>query len=358
VAGNPQEPPLPEFVEAIQRWAVPRDNHWFAYKQSEPQARAAVVAALQERRGVAFDLEDIHLTNGAFAGLALTIRVVADPGDEIVYVSPPWFFYEALIRLAGCTPARAVAEPPAFDLDPDALARAITPRTRAVIVNSPNNPTGRVYSPETLKGVAEVLTAASERAGRPVWLISDESYCRIVFDGRTYASPTSFYPWSFLIYTYGKTLLTPGQRLGYVALPPDMPDRESVRAALFAAQLGLGYPFPNAVLQYALGDLERLSIDLPHLHAKRDRMVAGLREAGYELQSPEGTFYLLPRSPLPDDQAFTEWLGEEDVFVLPGAMVELPGYFRISLTANDEMIDAALPVFARALDRAGAATRS
>jgi aspartate aminotransferase len=131
-----------------------------------------------------------------------------------------------------------------------------------------------------------------------------------------------------------------------------MPEREQLRTALFVSQLLTGFAFPNALLQHALGDLEQLSIDVGHLQHKRDRMVAALREIGYEMHVPEGTFYLLPRSPLPDDGAFIELLAEQNIFCLPGTVVELPGYFRISLTANDTMIEQALPGFARALQKA------
>jgi aspartate aminotransferase len=358
VAGNPQEPPLPEFVDAVQRWTEPRNVHWFAYKQSERHATEAAAAALRERRGVPFQAEDVFMTTGAFAGLSVTIRAVADPGDEIVYVSPPWFFYDPIIRYADCRPVRVSAKVPGFDLDVDAIARAITPATRAVIVNTPNNPTGRIYPPDTLQGIADVLSEASDRTGRRIYLLSDEAYCRIVFDGRAFHSPTAFYPWSFLIYTYGKTLLTPGQRLGYVAVPPEAPDKDLIAPAMLMAQMATSWAFPNAVLQYAMADLEALSIDIPHLQAKRDRMVETLRQYGYDLHQPAGTFYLLPRSPIADDHAFTESLAQDDVFVLPGSLVELPGYFRISLTASDEMIDLALPRFAQAAERAAASAIS
>jgi len=354
VAGNPQEMVMPEFVEALQRWAVPRDKDWYAYKFNEPYARAAAAAALRDRRGVAFEDEDIFLTDGAFAGLNITVGTVTDPGDEVVFLSPPWFFYEALIIAAGATPVRVPVRQPSWDLDLDAIAAAITERTRAIIVNSPNNPTGRIYTPQQLEGLARVLTEASERNGRPVYLVSDEAYWRIVFDDREFRSPTEFYPWSFLVYTYGKTLLTPGQRLGYVALPPTMPDRETMRTALMVAQLCIGgHGVPNAVLQRALADLEALSIDVKALQRRRDRVVEALRAAGYDVHTPEGTFYLLPRSPIEDDVAFTEQLAKDKVFVLPGTLVEMPGWFRISVTGNDEMVERALPVFERAAKASG-----
>jgi aspartate aminotransferase len=244
---------------------------------------------------------------------------------------------------------RVKIDPHTFDLDLEAIGRAITPRTRGILVNSPNNPTGKIYPARTLEGLAHRLTEASARNGRAIYLFSDEAYSRILFDGRAYLSPTAFYPNSFLLYTYGKTLLTPGERLGYVALPPAMPDRLALRQALLLAQVITGYAFPNTLLQHALGDIEELSIDIPHLQYKRDRMVAALREMGYEVHVPEGTFYLLPRSPLADDEAFINLLAEYDTFCLPGTAVEMPGYFRISLTANDEMIDRALPGFAAAM---------
>ena len=159
-------------------------------------------------------------------------------------------------------------------------------------------------------------------------------------------SPTDFYPDSFLIYTYGKTLLTPGERLGYIALPPAMGAAGPSEPAIFIQQLVAGHMFPNAVLQYALPELEQLSVDVALLERKRDRMVSSaLRGMGYQMHVPEGTFYLLPRSPLADDLAFVKLLEEEDIFCLPGAVTEMPGYFRISLTATDEMITRSLPGF-------------
>jgi aspartate aminotransferase len=356
VAGNPQEEPPPGFVEALQRWSVPRTPDWYAYHDAVPGAKEAVVRSLRDRLGMSFQEDDVFLTNGAFAGLAVALKSVVDPGDEVMFLSPPWFFYQLLIESLGAKAVRVRVSPPAFDLDVDAIAQAITERTRAIIINSPNNPTGRIYPPEILRKLADVLDEASERNGRPIYLVSDESYSRILFDGNLFDSPTEFYPRSFLVYTYGKTLLTPGQRLGYVALPPSMPDPELMRGAVFMMLLATGYAFPTVVLQRALADLDRLTIDIRHLQGKRDRMVDALRSMGYELGVPEGTFYLLPRSPVQDDLTFTDILAGHDVFVLPGTLVELPGYFRISLTANDEMIDRALPGFEAAM-REGLAGR-
>lgn len=352
LAGNPQEMALPQFVESLRRWSAPQDPHWFAYKFNEPYAQEAAAAGLRERRNLAFEPEDVFLTDGAFAGLNLCLRVVSDPGDEVIFCSPPWFFYRALIVAGGAVPVRVRVDPETWDLDVDAIAAAVTARTRAIIVNSPHNPTGKIYAPETLERLSAVLSAASERHGRPIYLISDEAYSRILFDDRPFPSPTEFYPFSFLVYTYGKQLLTPGERVGYVALPPSMPEREALRGPMMFSQIAFGaHGVPGAVLQRAVGDLDSLTVDVKTLQRRRDRMVDALRSFGYELHSPEGTFYLLPTSPDPDDVAFTERLGADKVYVLPGSLVETPGRFRISITASDEMIERALPIFETAARR-------
>jgi aspartate aminotransferase len=343
--GNPQEMPLPEIQQALTRWAAPQDKDWFAYKFSDPRAVQVAVESLKARVGIDFDPRDIAMTTGAFGALASTLRAVLDPGDEVIYLSPPWFFYVPMILACGAKPVRVDFTPPQFELPVDAIEWHLSKETRAIIINSPHNPSGRVFTPAELERLAEVL----ESAHRPVYLISDESYSRILFDGREFHSPVSRYARSFLIYTYGKTLVAPGQRIGYIAMPPSMPDREELREAVLVAQLANGYAFPNALMQYAMGDLEHATVDVAALQRRRDRMVSALTEMGYEAVNPEGTFYVMVRSPISDDVAFTRQLAEEDVFVLPGRMFELPGWFRISLTANDEMVARSLAGFARAL---------
>lgn len=352
VFGNPHEMPLHSFVTTLQHWSVPQNKDWFAYKNNEPAAQAFVATMLRERHRLPFEADDIFLTNGGFAALAVTLTAIIDPGDEVIFISPPWFFYEALITASGGVPVPVAMSRTTFDLDLAGIEAAITERTRAIIINSPHNPTGKIYAAVTLQRLGHLLSAASARNDRTISLLSDEAYSRIVFDDQTFTSPTAFYPASFLLYTYGKTLLTPGQRIGYIALAPTMPNREALRGALFTAQITNGWAFPNALLQHALPDLERLSIDIAHLQQKRDRMVTALRAVGYELHAPEGTFYMLVRSPLDDDRAFVDLLAEYDIFCLPRVVVNLPGYFRISLTASDVMIERALPGFAAAFQEA------
>lgn len=352
--GNPHEMPNPAYVDALRNALTPRDAVWFAYKLSEPEAQTVVAESLSKWRGIPFEPEDIAMTTGGFGAIAAGLKAVTDPGDEVIFSLPPWFFYEALCVENGAVPVKVRTVPGTFDLDLDAIAAAITPRTRVIIVNTPNNPSGRIYPPETLKALAQLLEQASRKHGRRIFILSDEAYARILFDGRTFHSPTAYYADTLLAYSYGKVLLAPGQRIGFLALPPTMADRETMRRSIMLAQIACGFGWPNALLQHALADLDKLSIDIPHLQRKRDRMVRALRDIGYEVHVPEATFYLLPRSPWADDVAFVDYLAERDILTLPGSVTELPGYFRISLTASDAMIDAALPGFAAALEHARA----
>lgn len=346
--GNPQELPLPEFSAAIRHHAEPEGKDWFAYKRSEPEPRAVVANALREWRGMPFEPEDIALTPGAFGALATAFRAFLDPGDEVVFSLPPWFLYEAMLLAADAVPVKVPVRADDHDLDLDAIGSAIGPRTRAVIVNTPNNPTGRIYPQRTLAALADLLTDASQRSGRVIWLISDEPYARLVFSDAEFRSPSEFYPYTLITYSYAKVLLTPGQRIGWLALSPSIPDRAPLRSVIELTQIAGGWLFPNAVMQYAVGDLERMSIDLVGLEAKRDRLIGELRSAGYELRRPDGTFYLWVRSPVPDDVAFSQGLADRKVLVLPGSVCEIPGYFRMSLTATDDMIDRALPALVAA----------
>jgi aspartate aminotransferase len=192
-----------------------------------------------------------------------------------------------------------------------------------------------------------VLRAASARNGRPIALLSDEAYYKISLDGAAVPTPSTHYAHTCVLYSYGKQLLAPGQRIGYIALPPTHPQREGLREAFLLAQCATGFAFPNALLQHALPEIEPLCVDLSALARRRDRATARLRALGYETTYPASTFYVLVRSPDGDDMAFSDRLAERDTFVLPGTLVELPGFVRISLTASDAMIDQALEAFAR-----------
>ena len=350
--GDPHELQMPTYVDALREAALPRDELWFAYKQSDVAAQAAAAASLDRVVPLGWGADDVRMTTGGFGAITVAMKVLADPGEEVVYTLPPWFLYEPLALEAGLVPVKVPAIQPSFDLDVDAIAAAITPRTRIVVVNTPNNPSGRIYPPDLLRRLADVLDEASARHGRRIWIVSDEPYNRIVFSRIEFHSPAEYYPHTLVCYSYGKTLLAPGQRLGYIAVPPAVADRAALLEAIEMMQIAAGWLFPNAVMQHATPRLEELSLDVARLEAKRDRLVGALGEIGYETTPPDGTFYLWPRSPIPDDEAFVEDLSRRGVLVMPGTLFETPGWLRICLTATAESIDAAMPHFRDAFEAA------
>jgi aspartate aminotransferase len=349
--GNPHEMPLAGIVDAIRDKAVPHDKNWFAYKTSEEEPATFLAEHVGRELGLTFEPADIALTTGAFAAIMVALRLVLDVGDEAIFSEPAWFCYDPMLLAADARPRSVRLKEPDFDLDLDAIEAAIGPKTRLVIVNTPHNPTGRIYDAATLAKLADVLEKASARIGHRIFLLSDEPYRRLRFDGRGFTSPATVYPWTLISYSYGKVLLAPGQRLGYLALSPLMPidDRQPLRDAMFSAEMAMGWCFPNAVMQYAVPDLEKLSIDQAALARRRDKLIAALSRAGYEVLPPEGTFYLWARWPGSDPDRLWNRLADRDVFVMPGTLMNTPGWFRISLTASDEMVLRALPAFAEAI---------
>ena len=347
--GNPHEMALDGLVSAIREHAEPQNKDWFAYKTSEEDPQMFLAESLSSEIGLDFEPPDIALTAGAFAAIMVTFRLVLDAGDEAIFSEPAWFCYEPMLVAADAVPVKVDLKPPRFDLDIEAIEAAIGPKTRLVIVNTPHNPTGRIYDRESLAALADLLNRASARTGRRIFLLSDEPYRRLRYDGRDFPSPAAVYPWTLISYSYGKVLLAPGQRLGYLAICPLMPpdDRQALRDAMFAAQMALGWCFPNAVMQYAIPDLETLTIDQSGLASRRDIMVTALSNSGCEVLPPEGTFYVWCRWPEGDHEAQWNFLADQDVFVMPGRIMNAPDYFRISLTASNDMVARALPAFAK-----------
>jgi len=348
--GNPHEMPLAGLVSAIREAALPRDKNWFAYKTSEEVPQAFLADVLSRELDLRFEPPDVALTAGAFAAISVALRLLLDAGDEAVFCEPGWFCYEPMLLAADAVPRKVPLTKPRFDLDLDAIDAAIGPRTRLVIVNTPHNPTGRIYGREALVALADRLERASKRIGRRIFLLSDEPYRRLRFNGLGFLSPAAVYPWTLISYSYGKVLLAPGQRLGYLAISPLMPleDRQALRDAMFATQMAIGWCFPNAVMQNAVPQIDRLTIDIQALTRRRDALSEALAKAGHAVLPPEGTFYLWVKWASGDPQRQWNALADRAIFVMPGSVMNAPDYFRISLTASDEMVARALPVLAGA----------
>ncbi|MDN4474381.1 aminotransferase class I/II-fold pyridoxal phosphate-dependent enzyme [Demequina sp. SYSU T00192] len=343
--GNPHEMPLSGLVDALRAGVEPRSEQWFAYKTNEAPAQEAIAAGLRDELDLPFEAADIALTQGAFGAIDLAFHLLADEGDEVIVPVPGWFCYAPMLRISGVVPVPVDLDPETFDLDVDAIAAAVTPRTRIVVVNSPANPTGRVYPRDQLERLAAALEERSAAIGRRIWVLSDEPYRRIRFDGIGFTSPAAVYPWTVIDYSYGKILLAPGQRLGYLALGPLMPAdvRTTLRDAFVPGQLSIGWGFPDALMQYAVPDLESVSIDVGELQRRRDRLHGALSEAGYRLTPVEGTFYLWAEAPGGDGEALAARLAERGVLIMPGTLFDRPGHFRLSLTATPEAIEKAIP---------------
>src|SRR5690349_13178868 len=307
--GNPQEMPLPGLVAAIREQAIPQNKDWYAYKTSEEAPQTFLAERLSRELGLP---------------------------------------YEPMLVTANAVPKTVALRKPRFDLDVDAIEGAIGPRTRLVIVNTPHNPTGRIYERAELEALAACLERASARIGRRIFLLSDEPYRRLRFDDRPFTSPAAIYPWTLISYSYGKVLLSPGQRLGYLAISPRMPqaERQALRDAMFATQMALGWCFPNAVMQYAVPQLDGLSIDVHALTRRRDALTTALTKGGHNVLPPDGTFYLWVKWADGDPERQWNVFADRDVFVMPGSLMKTNDYFRVCLTASDEMVERALPVFA------------
>lgn len=349
--GNPHEMPIPGLVSSLKARIEPRSVDWFAYKTSEKEPRAVVAEALRQELGLGFTPDDIALTSGAFGAIALAFSMLLNPGDECITPLPGWFCYSTMLAARGARTIPVPLSEGSFDLDVAAIASAITPRTKIVVINTPHNPTGVIYDRARLAELADLLKAKSAEIGHPIFILSDEPYRRIRFDDQGFTTPAAVYPWTLIDYSYGKILLAPGLRIGYLAISPEMPDeeRKALQSIATTTQVSEGWAFPDAPLQYAIGDLEKLSIDIVALEAKRDRMHGALTQWGYDLTRPAGTFYLWGKAPGGDSLAFTRSLAGKGVFVMPGTLFSRPGEFRICLTGTSETIEASLPAFEAAV---------
>jgi len=348
--GNPNlEPPVRvrEVLEELARDTA-AGRHAYMANAGLLETRQAVADYLNTFNRPRFSPDEIIMTVGAGGALNVVLKTILNPGEEVVIPRPYFVEYNFYLDNHQGIP-RLVDTHPDFSLDLNALEGAITRKTRAVLINSPNNPTGKVYREAELRELAGLLTRYSDKFDQPIYLISDEPYRKIVYDGIEAPSVFDAYPETFVVTSFSKDLSLPGERIGYAAAHPEISDKAILLAGMVLCNRILGYVNAPAMMQRAVARLLHESVDISIYQRKRDRLYEALTSVGYEITKPEGAFYLFPRAPIPDDVAFVTALQEENILTVPGSGFGGPGHFRIAYCVSDEAIEGALPGFERAI---------
>jgi aspartate aminotransferase len=348
--GNPDVPPPRLFQEELERIVsaeIP-GKHAYMPNAGYPETRQAVAEHLCRVHGKPLNVDSVVMTCGAGAALNVIFRTLLDPGDEVLAPAPCFVEYGFYVDNAGGIP-RVIPSLEAFSLDLAGLEAAMTRRTKAVLINYPNNPTGKVYDEASLRGLADLLERKSREFGRTIYLVSDEPYSDIVYDGVVVPSVLALYPASLIASSYSKTLSLAGERIGYIAVNPEVEDAEVLTAGLVLGNRMLGFVNAPALMQRVGARLQGVTVDTEVYRRKRDRFCDGLRAAGYELTTPQGAFYLFPKAPVPDDKAFVQALKAQRVLTVPGSAFLGPGHFRIAYCVADEVIERSLEGFAAAI---------
>ncbi len=344
--GNPSVPAPPEVNAEITRLIAdmpPVKLHGYTSAAGAPEVRAAVAAYLQTQFGAPVSASRVYMTCGAAASLTISLAAMSEAGDEFVVVAPCFPEYRVFIERAGgkVVEAQAAAD---FHLDLAALARAVGSRTKAVILNSPNNPTGAVYGREELAALAALLAEKSAERGAPVYLIADEPYRELTY-GAEVPCLLNIYPDTVLCYSFSKSLSLAGERIGYIAVPDGCTDADALFAAVCGAGRALGYVCAPALFQRVAAKCLGKSGDIAAYRENRDLLWNALRTYGFECVPPEGAFYLFVRSPEPDAKAFCARAKKYELLLVPSDSFGIPGYVRISYCVAKETIQSALPAF-------------
>jgi aspartate aminotransferase len=295
---------------------------------------------------------DVVMTCGAAGGLNIFFKSILEAGDEVIVFAPYFPEYMFYIDNHGGVPVVAGSDA-SFQPDIEDLERRITPRTRAVLVNSPNNPSGAVYPAEVWKAIGEVLGRAEARHGRQIYLVSDEAYAKLTFDGVKHAYVYAHHSSSVGVVSYSKDLSLPGERIGYVAVSPQCPDRGALVDALVFCNRVLGFVNAPALMQHLVRVLLDETVDVTWYQQRRDRLYEELTRLGFSIVKPQGAFYMYPQSPLSDDVAFIQEMQRYNVLVVPGSGFGTPGFFRISYSVDDRVLEGALKGFTQAAQRLG-----
>jgi len=347
--GNPvMEPPV-EFVQELRRLAespLPGMHRYMA-NAGYPETRAVVAKQLSMETGIEFTMDDIVMTCGASGALNVVLKTILNPGEEVLVFAPYFVEYDNYIDNHGGV-SRILPTDDQFIPRLDVLESAITAKTKAVIVNSPNNPSGVVYTQDLVHRLGGLLGEKESRYGTQIFLISDEPYRKIIYDGLKYPPVFSHHPNSVALTSHSKDLALPGERIGYIAANPGCGWHDELMTGLIFCNRVLGYVNAPALMQHAVRNLQQVTVSVAEYQRKRDFLYGHLTEMGYSVIKPQGAFYMFPKSPLEDDVAFVRELQQWNVLTVPGRGFGSPGYFRISYCVQDATLEGSLDGFRKA----------
>jgi aspartate aminotransferase len=345
--GNPDVEPPAAVIEALRRVVAGNrpGSHGYMPNSGYAQVREVVARKLERETGLAFTAEDVFMTVGSAGACNVMLKSILDPGDEVIVLMP--FFPEYQFYISNHSGRMVPVETDATFLpDVERIKAAITPRTRAILLNTPNNPTGRVYPQSVLRDLQAMLAAV----GQPITVLSDEPYRAFVYDGQRQPEVASFVANTAICNSWSKSLGLPGERIGYLALSPLLEDRVALRAACAFTNRTLGFINAPAIWQWVMMETADETVDAAPYERKRNVLCDALEEIGYEVRRPEGSFYIFLKTPIADDVAFTQLLAKEGVLAVPGTGFGRSGYIRLSLTIPLERIEKSIDGFRRAFD--------
>ena len=350
--GNPNVPPPEAFDKALMAACANQAPmiHGYMPNTGYPDVRAKVAAQVSDEQGATIGADDILMTCGAAGALNVVFKTILEPGEEVVVPAPYFVEYNFYADNHGGS-IRPVPTFDDFTLDVDAVEAAISEKTRAVLINTPNNPTGQIYSAESLDALGAVLTKKSEEFGKPIFLISDEPYRKIIYDGIEVPGIFTRYANSMVCTSYSKDLSLAGERIGFIAISPDAPEKGKLVSGLALCNRILGFVNAPALMQRVVGELQGTTVEIEEYARKRKVLCDGLAAAGYTFTTPPGAFYLFPKAPIADDVEFVRILQTEKILAVPGSGFGGPGHFRLSFCTDDATIENSLPAFKRAMDK-------
>ena len=346
--GNPSVPCPPEVSEAMAKLietSNPIELHGYTSAQGDLVTREAIAKSVSEAHSFSVSADDLYLTVGAAAALTSTLSAIVTEGEEVILLAPYFPEYKVFVEKAGATVKVVMCDTVTFMPDANAITEAISEKTAAIIVNSPNNPTGAVYTEKSIKDIAEVLKEKSEEYGKTIYLIADEPYRELVYVGVEVPFIPKYYNDTIVCYSYSKSLSLPGERIGYVLVSPKANEHKRVYAAVCGAGRSLGYVCAPSLLQKVLPYCIGKTSDISIYAENRQLLLTKLTEYGFEAVKPEGAFYLFLKSPIGDARAFSEAAKKHEILVVPSDSFGCPGYVRISYCVNTDRIEKALGAF-------------